>query len=354
MRLRTRDRRRGVVLALVLTLALVLSAAIITFVRRSIVDSMIVRNRDAVAQAEALARGGVRLATALVLEDLLAEAVRDAGDDTETPPGDTLQDLWARLGDEEISTADGALLRVRVEDAGALLNLNGLIDFANPENATDEETELFLADVFRKVIEEIPLPPGEKLYDPRELAENLIDFIDPNQIRIGGGAEDDYYQRQDPPYRAANRPLLGVDELRMVEGFDEPLVEALRPYVTVYPLVGGGGINLNTAPPHVLASLYHGASGSRRLADEGIVRELLRARAAGDILCDDGASDERCRTVSSVGFEGTPYPASPLPASADVFRVTSQATVGEIHRSIEAVVDRSVPSEPRLLSWRVH
>ena len=55
-----------------------------------------------------------------------------------------------------------------------------------------------------------------------------------------------------------------------------------------------------------------------------------------------------------MGFEGTPYPASPLPASADVFRVTSQATVGEIHRSIEAVVDRSVPSEPRLLSWRVH
>ena len=43
----------------------------------------------------------------------------------------------------------------------------------------------------------------------------------------------DVYQRRDPPQRAANTPLLSLDQLRVVEGFDTPLAEALRPYVTV-------------------------------------------------------------------------------------------------------------------------
>jgi type II secretory pathway component PulK len=38
-------------------------------------------------------------------------------------------------------------------------------------------------------------------------------------VRISSGAEDDYY-RHSPPYRSANLPLLSVDELLLIEGFD--------------------------------------------------------------------------------------------------------------------------------------
>jgi type II secretory pathway component PulK len=62
-------RNRGVVLAMVLILALLLSAAVVSFIRRAVIDTVITRNHDAAAQAEALARGGVRLATALVVQD---------------------------------------------------------------------------------------------------------------------------------------------------------------------------------------------------------------------------------------------------------------------------------------------
>jgi type II secretory pathway component PulK len=55
-----------VVLLVVLFFALLLSASVVTFLRRSTVDSMIARNRDSAAQADALARGGVRLAEALL------------------------------------------------------------------------------------------------------------------------------------------------------------------------------------------------------------------------------------------------------------------------------------------------
>jgi len=44
----------------------------------------------------------------------------------------------------------------------------------------------------------------------------------------------------------------------------------------------------------------------------------------------------------------------PLPTfTSEIFVVTAEARVGEIRRSVEAVVDRSEPTEPRLLSWRV-
>ena len=46
-----REPRRGVVLALVLILALLLSAAISTFIRRAVIDSTIITNRDAVSRA---------------------------------------------------------------------------------------------------------------------------------------------------------------------------------------------------------------------------------------------------------------------------------------------------------------
>src|SRR5207245_1094048 len=67
-------RRSGVVLVVVLFFVLLLASTVATFTRIALIDHMIVRNRDARARADALARGGIRLATALLLEDKLGES----------------------------------------------------------------------------------------------------------------------------------------------------------------------------------------------------------------------------------------------------------------------------------------
>jgi type II secretory pathway component PulK len=140
----------------------------------------------------------------------------------------------------------------------------------------------------------------------------------------------------------------------MIEGFDAPLVEAIRPYVTVHPLVGGKGINLNTAPPHVLAAVYHGTSGNYRLASEDTVRRVLQVREEGKFLCAQTETDsDRCTLVTEV-VEGSQYPETSLPAPSKYFTVLSQARLGDVSRRVEAVVDRSEQgAPPRLLSWRV-
>jgi general secretion pathway protein K len=202
------------------------------------------------------------------------------------------------------------------------------------------------------VIQEMPGAEQEKSYDPRELAGNLIDWVDADEERwVGGGFEDDAYQTRSPPYRAANRPLRSVDELQLVEGFDGSLLEGLRPYVTVHPWVGGDGINPNTAPPHVLGLLYHGVSGDYRLADAVHVKHLIDVRKTGATWCDETATDERCRSIQEI-FPHEIYP--PPSWTSDVFTVVSRVTVGDVTRTVEAVLDRSQPQEPAVVAWRLH
>jgi hypothetical protein len=100
----------------------------------------------------------------------------------------------------------------------------------------------------------------------------------------------------------------------------------------------------------VLALLFHGPPGAERLADEDTVRRILDIRDEKRILCADEASHPSCTPLREV-VEGQVYP--PLSFHADLFRVTAEATYGEVRRTVEAVVDRSQAEAPAVLAWRV-
>jgi type II secretory pathway component PulK len=370
---------------LVLFYVLLLAATVATLQRRVAIDAGIAVNRDRAAAAEALARGGVRIAQTLLLEDLRLAA--------DQPEPDSLWDVWARAGLAPIFVDDEAdrSLRLEIEDAAARINLNAVAGAggiglgeaatgAEGEDGEEDETaevedarargrrerprsqlgggaggvevrRLFLAGFLTRVIEAMPGRPEDKRYVPAELAANLLDWIDEDDVRQGGGGEDDVYQRLDPPYRAANRPLLSLDELRLVEGFDGALVEALRPYVTVYPLAGSGGVNLNTAPSWVLAQLTRGSdvSGMRPVEEEDVAR-ILDAREEG-LICTGAAVGAACTAVRDL-FDGETVSPPALDRSS-VFVVRATARVADVERRIEAVIDRRDPQAPLRLSWRV-
>ncbi len=176
-----------------------------------------------------------------------------------------------------------------------------------------------------------------------------MDWVDVDTVRIQGGLEDTYYQLQRPPYRAANAPLMSVDDLFLIEGFDHKLVEALQRYITVQPFAGGGGINLNTAPAHVLSLIYFNDMVDDVLANAKKVKEILKIRQEGGLICGESLSLEGCTPISQI----VPNPIFPPPTyTASVFTIVADAQVGDIQRSIEAVVNRRV-DPPLVLSWRV-
>jgi general secretion pathway protein K len=352
---KTNPRRdSGVVLALVLLLALLLSVSMIGFTRRAVIDTMIVRNRDDASRAAALLRGGVWLAKGILIDDRMAKNRAASETDRITTPGNTHDDLWNQIGKLSLIDADGGSLRLTIRDAGARLNLNAIVPYTGDDSPVDPDAEEFLTEILTKIIDDLPIDPGEKLYEERELARNLIDYMDFGDIRLSGGSENEYYQGQDPPQIAPNHPLLSVDELGLVEGFDVQLVEALRPYLTVYPLVKANGINLNSAPPHVLSLLYSGVAGQRRLVSEDTVGRILMLREEGRVVCTTSEPAADCATLSEVDLgEGSLFPPSELPDDSDWFTVQIHATAGQIERTLVTVIDRSKLTEPKLLFWRM-
>ena len=57
-----------------------------------------------------------------------------------------------------------------------------------------------------------------------ELAAAIIDWRDSNTSITDGGAEDETYQRLNPPYRCKSAPFESIDELRLVYGMDTEIL----------------------------------------------------------------------------------------------------------------------------------
>jgi hypothetical protein len=157
-----------------------------------------------------------------------------------------------------------------------------------------------------------------------------------------------------------------VDELRLVQGFDAALVDALRPYVGVFPLApkekgAGMGVNPNTAESWVLHLLWHGDALARELAKPDEVESILKEREE-NVLCEAGGGEsptqgDQARPECLGLLEAAdvdPSTIFPQPSwTSDVFRVEARATVGEIVRTLEVVLDRSKAPDVRRLAWRM-
>ncbi len=136
-------------------------------------------------------------------------------------------------------SVEGGLVTGRVTDLQGRFNVNNLVDASGAPN-TDE------VEYFKRLLTVLDLDPG--------LSAALLDWIDENIIAtFPGGAEDEIYLLLDPPYRAANRPLVSISELLLVQGFTDEVVAALAPHVVALPKATE--INVNTATPEVLLAL---------------------------------------------------------------------------------------------------
>ena len=408
---RTRRSERGIVLAIVLVMIFALVTAVYAFQHRAIIDNTIAANRLESAEADALAKGGLRLAEVIVMIVRAKYLQGDAGGsglggqdlpgkskatptlslgDVEGGESAAADALWQGIGGVPIDIDDERRLRIEIEDEGAKLNLNALVpampgaedsgggvgrgngsdsegrddddepsfsdrDDGEGSSASEEAVE-YLTAVIEYVIDGMEGDAQDKRYDPAAIAENILDFMDGDQTSVGGRGENEYYRRQDPPYEAWNRPLLSVDQLGLVENVDARLLSELRHYVTVHPIAGTSGININRAAPWVLKLVYAGTSGNMRLIDDRLAEDLYKLRDKGKLVCDDAGGDPRCVPRNEVGNgdlgNGSIYPVAALPAKPEVFRVTVTATVGTIDRRFEAIYDTRPNPGPQLLSWR--
>ncbi|OGI68993.1 MAG: hypothetical protein A2W18_08670 [Candidatus Muproteobacteria bacterium RBG_16_60_9] len=252
------------------------------------------QNLADLAQAERVRHGAYEYAAAVL--------VRDAKN-ANTNKTDHLQEPWS----QPISLpVDGGVVFIKIDDAQARFNLNNLVQ--QGQSVPDE------ADIYRRLL--APFAP------PTDLVNPLLDWIDEKPDTLAGGAEDLDYLNLDLPYRTANQPLRSVNELRLVKGYTEKMVEDLRPHVEVLPPTANRTkINVNTADKAVLDALIGTDS---TLAIEARARNPFETAQDFQRL-----------------FPGAQLKQNTYDVRSDFFIVTVIARIGRIERRTEALIKRS-------------
>ena len=151
----------------------------------------------------------------------------------------------------------------------------------------------------------------------------IADWIDPDKEPRLPDSED----------VAKNTFLWSVDELKLIEGMmDKNIFGKISPYITVY---GNNQVNINTAALPVLVCLS--PDMTEALAKQIIdYRETTPFEKASSIVNVPGFEAIGIKILNRITVKGSN------------FRVTAKATVDEITRVIESVMDTSM----KIHFWR--
>jgi general secretion pathway protein K len=235
---RIASRGFAVVMAM---LVVALAASIAAFVAWQ--QSLWVRqaeNLGNLAQADAIARSAGRW-----LQMMLAEDAANRDDKFES---------FLLSGALPAVPVENGQAAVRLVDLQSRFNVNNLV-VGNKPSPPDVAA-------FRKLLESVGLVP--------DIANAVIDWIDTDgDPTFPGGAEDADYLALNPPYRAANQPLLDIEELARIKGFNADALARLKPFVTALP--APSQINLNSVSAEVLSAYVPKLSLNE-------ARDLLAAR----------------------------------------------------------------------------
>jgi general secretion pathway protein K len=240
--LTTDDRRlkteNGVILIALLWILTALSVIALSFSRETFVEVAAARNGQSLEDSYFVARAGFEAAIYQLIQRRYAPALRQTELQDATDP----LDLGIVTG-----TLGGNVYRVDIQDESGKISLN-----------TVSEEQL------RNLIE----AAGIGKPDSAIIADSILDWRDADSNPRPNGAEDDYYQSLNPPYKAKNGRIDAIEELLLIRGmtteyfYGRPERDmngsivyryGLSRYLSVYSNVPQ--VNVNFAPLPVLQSI---------------------------------------------------------------------------------------------------
>jgi len=278
---------KGSALIITLLLISILVGLVVNFVYEVYIDSSAVSNWSNAQRASYIAKSGQNIAAGFIKQINLY-------------PNTTIREIALPVARD---FGPGSTLIVTVEDENSKININKI---------TDEQTFNSL----KKLFEYLKINP--------DLVLIIADWRDPDSDPKLPDSED----------FAKNGPLWSVDELKLISGIDGEVFDKIEPYVTVADPMIIWKINLNTAELPVLISLSEDMS-------ETLAERIIAYR--------NDTPFENLTDVSSVIGETVWSQISVIAKlKSDVFRVMTRATVNDIPRIIESVID----TKAKIYFWR--
>jgi general secretion pathway protein K len=184
------------------------------------------------------------------------------------------------------------------------------------------------------------------------------------QVSAGFADEPGLYGRELPRYRPKNASMDSLGEMYFVHGIGDRFMAAFGDRLTVYPDVNAV-LNVNTDDPMVLALAVRSAADPARpdgrLSDPIFLDALVQKIAAAKMLSPMGMtvsdfvnvlvqSDIAVNPQITSNLQGNSF----LGDHTKTFRVTSVGEVGDVQRTVTAVVRITQPQDGlgRLLYWK--
>jgi general secretion pathway protein K len=389
---RARDQR-GVALLLVLVMVALLTIVVATMQENAHVSLATgVNDRDDM-QATYLARSAVNQARLLLA---LGPTINDALEGT--PLGGIEIWQYADLLTEVFNSADAASglgtmlgvdlgeikgfggfdghFSVEIVDEDSRINVN-LASRKQSQEALARQLASLLAPAVYDPLFEARDDNGD-VHDRETVIASIIDYVDTDTTLYGFemGSEDTYYELLPDPYQRKNAPLDSLQELHLVRGigddfwstFIEP--DPTDPHSRRITVWGDGRINVNQAPPEVIASvlctmLREPPAGLCDPQDQTVMATLLASLLAVRELFGGasvwGTVDEFVQAVNAAaeGIPGFQLDANEakqlLKTHSQTFSIYATAEVGRVVHRIHAVVvaDRAnAESGGQLVYWR--
>ncbi|HHO69317.1 MAG TPA: general secretion pathway protein GspK [Gammaproteobacteria bacterium] len=291
-------RQRGVALITAVLMVSLATVAAVAMATRQQLDLRRTGNLLHGEQAWAYVLGAESWARVILARDL-SQNKTDSG-----------QDDWATQ--VPAAFVEGGSVAGRVVDLQGRFNLNSLVD------AQGLAVPAAIAR-FKRLLQVLDIS--------ETLANALVDWLDKNvDVTFPDGAEDNAYLLLNPPYRAANRPLGSVSELRLVQGFSAEVVDKLRPFVCALP-TAAGAVNVNTAPAEVLRTLAANLSETDGEA-------LLAAR-------EQGVFDDVARFLALAPLAGKEVDTDSVSVASQWFRLVAEASVGQGYAALTSLFQRT-------------
>ncbi|MBU1191462.1 MAG: type II secretion system minor pseudopilin GspK [Gammaproteobacteria bacterium] len=222
---------------------------------------------------------------------------------------DKLDDTWAQQLPP--IAVPGGQIGGYIIDLQGRFNINNLLTPEGQISAPDLE-------YFQRLLRALELNEG--------LALAIVDWLDNDfDTRFPDGAEDDYYLSTEVPYRAANRPMQSISELRLVKGIDAKIWKTLAPYVCALPV--RTVLNINTAQAPLLQALVEEFSTT---SAEQMVE--ARGETGYDTLEDFLQQD---------AFAGREIATDRLAVASQYFLIRSEITLGTARAQVFSIVQRN-------------
>jgi len=186
--------------------------------------------------------------------------------------------------------------------------------------------------------------------DPWEIIANLKDWVDQDTMGSGrsGGQEDNLYNNRSSPYLAKNAAFDTFAEIRLVEGWQDDIMERFGDQLTIH---GTGKININTAPDEVLFALIK--AYVMPAPNDTEVHRIVEQIREYMWFASFNSGKDFAQHLGNLGYTVSQDLQSQLGKSSKTFKVVSTGLVGNTSVTTTAIIDYNGSQTGEVTYWRV-